>query len=33
MKLNTICQEKDNKIDHKDKFEDTSLHFTARDVN
>ena len=26
-----ICKEKDNKIDHQDKFGDTVLHFAARD--
>lgn len=29
--VNRICKEKDNKIDHQDKFGDTALHFAARD--
>ena len=26
-----LCKEKDNKLDHQDKFGDTALHFAARD--
>ena len=26
-----LCKEKENKIDHQDKFGDTALHFAARD--